>query len=144
VCAPFDGRQVAAYAACVPYLPSPGFGHYMSMVFMKKLILVALLAVIAWQAYTRYPAKRPTLAAAPEQSAVVDAPPVPHPRVDDAFPAARRLAEPTPATDFKCDGRKYCSQMTSCEEATFFLLNCPGVKMDGDHDGIPCERQWCG
>jgi hypothetical protein len=44
---------------------------------------------------------------------------------------------------FKCDGRKYCSQMTSCEEATFFLKNCPGVEMDGDNDGIPCEKQWC-
>ena len=28
--------------------------------------------------------------------------------------------------------------MTSCEEATFFLRNCPGVKMDGDRDGVPC------
>ena len=44
----------------------------------------------------------------------------------------------------RCDGRVYCSQMTSCAEATFFLRNCPGVKMDGDNDGVPCERQWCG
>jgi hypothetical protein len=28
------------------------------------------------------------------------------------------------------DGRKHCSQLTSCEEAEFFLANCPGVKMD--------------
>ncbi|MGX9728225.1 MAG: excalibur calcium-binding domain-containing protein [Candidatus Electronema sp. VV] len=33
--------------------------------------------------------------------------------------------------------------MRSCEEAKFFLENCPDVKMDGDHDGIPCEDQWC-
>ncbi|MBK1641446.1 hypothetical protein CKO12_06070 [Chromatium okenii] len=45
---------------------------------------------------------------------------------------------------FWCDGRIYCSQMKSCEEATFFLRNCPNVKMDGNHDGIPCESQWCG
>jgi len=45
--------------------------------------------------------------------------------------------------DFTCDGREYCSQMTSCEEAIFFIQNCPNTKMDGDHDGIPCERQWC-
>jgi len=44
---------------------------------------------------------------------------------------------------FKCDGRAYCSQMTSCAEATFFLQNCPGVKMDGNNDGVPCEKQWC-
>jgi hypothetical protein len=45
---------------------------------------------------------------------------------------------------FKCDGRVYCSQMTSCAEAKYFLSHCPGVKMDGDRDGTPCEKQWCG
>ena len=49
----------------------------------------------------------------------------------------------SPAVSFKCDGRRYCSQMKSCEEAKYFLANCPGVKMDGDRDGIPCEDQWC-
>ncbi len=50
-----------------------------------------------------------------------------------------------PTSVFHCDGRIYCSQMKSCEEAKFFLENCPGVKMDGGkHDGVPCERQWCG
>ncbi|MBK7902939.1 MAG: excalibur calcium-binding domain-containing protein [Proteobacteria bacterium] len=34
--------------------------------------------------------------------------------------------------------------MTSCEEAEFFLANCPGVKMDGGGDGVPCEKQCCG
>jgi len=45
--------------------------------------------------------------------------------------------------NYQCDGREYCSQMTSCEEATYFINNCPNTKMDGDHDGVPCERQWC-
>lgn len=44
---------------------------------------------------------------------------------------------------FSCDGRTYCSQMTSCAEATYFLRNCPNPKMDGNGDGVPCERQWC-
>ena len=61
------------------------------------------------------------------------APPAPSP----APPVAVR------AGDFRCDGRQYCSQMTSCAEAKYFLLNCPGVKMDGDHNGVPCEKQWC-
>jgi cold shock CspA family protein len=43
----------------------------------------------------------------------------------------------------RCDGRKYCSQMTSCTEAKYFLKNCPNVQMDGNHDGVPCEQQWC-
>lgn len=50
------------------------------------------------------------------------------------------------ATTFirQCDGRQHCSQMTSCEEATWFLQHCPNTKMDGEGDGIPCEDQWCG
>lgn len=46
-------------------------------------------------------------------------------------------------SNFTCNGRTYCSEMTSCEEATFFLKNCPDVKMDGNNDGVPCETQWC-
>ncbi|MDZ4730627.1 MAG: excalibur calcium-binding domain-containing protein [Xanthomonadales bacterium] len=33
--------------------------------------------------------------------------------------------------------------MSSCAEATYFIRHCPGTQMDGDHDGIPCESQWC-
>ncbi|WP_100642921.1 cold shock domain-containing protein [Alteromonas facilis] len=44
-----------------------------------------------------------------------------------------------PKFDFKCDGRKYCSEMNSREEAIFFIQNCPDTRMDGDGDGIPCE-----
>lgn len=44
---------------------------------------------------------------------------------------------------FKCDGRIHCSEMTSCAEARYFLKHCPGVRMDGDGDGEPCEQQWC-
>jgi hypothetical protein len=45
---------------------------------------------------------------------------------------------------FKCDGRIYCSQMTSCEEARFFLRYCPNTKLAReDSGGIPCEEQWC-
>lgn len=44
---------------------------------------------------------------------------------------------------FTCDGRRHCSQMTSCAEAKYFLKNCPGTEMDGNKDGVPCEQQWC-
>ncbi len=45
--------------------------------------------------------------------------------------------------NYSCDGREHCSQMTSCDEAKYFLRNCPNTKMDGNNDGIPCENQWC-
>ncbi len=40
-------------------------------------------------------------------------------------------------------GKEYCSQMHSCEEARYYITHCPNTKMDGDGDGIPCEKQWC-
>ncbi|WP_180124578.1 cold shock domain-containing protein [Acinetobacter sp. YH12097] len=45
-------------------------------------------------------------------------------------------------SQFSCDGRTHCSQMKSYEEAVYFLQHCPGTKMDGNNDGIPCERQF--
>lgn len=82
-------------------------------------------------------AKRPSLEelnaeAKAKRAAAASAPP---PR--SAAPA------PTASKGFACDGRQYCSQMRSCEEAKYFLANCPGAKMDGDRNGIPCEKQWC-
>jgi len=57
--------------------------------------------------------------------------------------AAQAAALPVPPATFKCDGRTMCSQMTSCEEARYFLQHCPNPKMDGNNDGEPCEQQWC-
>lgn len=44
---------------------------------------------------------------------------------------------------YSCAGKTRCNQMVSCEEATFYLQNCPGTIMDGDSDGVPCEDQHC-
>lgn len=96
---------------------------------MKKLILIAILLTAGWQAYTKYQGHPPALMGMQTAADPVRLP-------------ARAAASPTSGT-FRCDGRTYCSQMTSCEEATFFLRNCPGVKMDGNNDGVPCEKQWC-
>ena len=45
---------------------------------------------------------------------------------------------------FQCSGKMRCTEMTSCEEAMYYLKNCPGTITDGDSDGLPCEDQWCG
>lgn len=49
----------------------------------------------------------------------------------------------TPTQKFSCQGKTYCSEMSSCEEAQFYQNNCSGTKMDGDGDGRPCEDM-CG
>ena len=99
---------------------------------MKRLVLLCLLVAIGWYTYGKYPNYfKPQRELESEvQSA------------DPRIPPTARAEGPTSAS-FKCDGRAYCSQMTSCAEATFFLKNCPGTKMDGNNDGIPCEKQWC-
>ena len=48
------------------------------------------------------------------------------------------------AFNVECDKKQYCSQMTSCEEAKAYLKQCPNRSyLDGDKDGIPCEKK-CG
>ncbi len=85
------------------------------------LVLVVLLGVFAYSRFQQSATQLPRLA--PEQ------------RIS---PLKAPVANP-----FRCDGRTMCSQMTSCAEARFFLANCPNTKMDGNHDGDPCEQQWC-
>ncbi|MFZ3052920.1 MAG: excalibur calcium-binding domain-containing protein [Sulfuricurvum sp.] len=58
-------------------------------------------------------------------------------------PSMKMTSQVRKKSNFQCDARMHCSQMKSCEEATFFLNNCPNIKMDGNGDGIPCEKQWC-
>lgn len=57
-------------------------------------------------------------------------------------PAARALtAAPTPAASsggFTCAGKRYCREMTSCEEAKFYLVQCGLKGLDRDGDGVPC------
>jgi hypothetical protein len=87
---------------------------------MKNIVLLALLISLGWYGYSQYQRR-------------------------SAIPLAETsgTAQPTPEGRFRCDSRIYCSQMTSCAEATYFLQHCPGTKMDGDNDGVPCEKQWC-
>ena len=99
---------------------------------MKKIVLIALLAVLGWLAYGKYQERQLAIFAAQIETSLPESSPTYPSRVDAASPS-----------HFTCDGRTYCSQMTSCVEATYFLRNCPGVKMDGNNDGIPCEKQWC-
>ena len=109
--------------------------------WMKKLLLLALLLLVGWKLSLKFlnAAPRP---AEPEEGVVTVTRSAPATPSRQAEPAAPPPLMPT--QNFRCDGRTHCSQMTSCAEATYFLKNCPNTKMDGNGDGVPCERQWCG
>ncbi|CAN5873862.1 hypothetical protein BH11PSE8_BH11PSE8_20260 [soil metagenome] len=107
---------------------------------MKRLLIVLMLVLLGWKGYSEYRAKRaefvaPDIASEPSDRSRSRS-------LDDA--RSRSAPEHVPTTgQYTCDGRTHCSQMTSCAEAKYFLANCPGVQMDGNHDGVPCETQWC-
>lgn len=84
-----------------------------------SLLVIAAIGVYGFTTFRRYSEARAS-------ASVVDTMPM----ASKAVPGA-------------CDGRTMCSQMTSCQEATYFIRNCPNTAMDGDGDGVPCESQWC-
>ena len=99
--------------------PVPYGRRTWSGVFSRLIPLLGMGALIAY-GYGEYSRRNPPLAS-----------------------NAARTETQAPSNVYRCDGRTRCSQMTSCKEATFFLRNCPYVEMDGNHDGVPCEQQWC-
>ncbi|WP_444633550.1 cold shock domain-containing protein [Cupriavidus oxalaticus] len=83
-------------------------------------IAVAVLCVLGYKYFAPMPGASETLA-----------------------PGANMAPTSAASIPFRCDGRTHCSQMTSCNEAKYFLKHCPDTAMDGDGDGTPCESQWC-
>ncbi|QSX36722.1 excalibur calcium-binding domain-containing protein [Shewanella sedimentimangrovi] len=96
---------------------------------MKKLILILALATLAWHYQQR-------------NLATSDGADIQEEDVIESEFEQEPLSQTPQLPQFTCDGRQHCSQMRSFAEAEFFLKNCPNTKMDGDHDGIPCERQF--
>jgi cold shock CspA family protein len=106
--------RVPPSRSSVPYRRKEGAGFFGRVV---PLLILMGLCVYGYSEYSRRTAPLPEIGTKQE---IVDA-----------------------SSPYRCDGRTHCSQMTSCAEATFFLRNCPNTQMDGNHDGVPCEQQWC-
>ena len=102
---------------------------------MRKLILIAVVTALIWAGYGRNSEQRERQEAAE----------VTQYDEEDLLPERPAHSDQTPRVEkvFSCDGRTRCSEMKSCDEARYFIAHCPGTKMDGDDDGVPCESQWC-
>ena len=110
--------------------PRQGNGHRR----LPVLLLLSGIVLVSWayQRYSLHAAAWPgtDLAAQPQKTLLQ--------------PTVRNASAPLPVEPtYRCDGRTHCSHMKSCAEAKFFLNHCPNVQMDGNHDGIPCQQQWC-
>ncbi|WP_081601594.1 excalibur calcium-binding domain-containing protein [Thiobacillus denitrificans] len=90
---------------------------------MKKILFLILIGLGVWNYYGKQPSVNSGESASPEKIVIRD--------TNASTPAPR---------SFSCDGRMHCSDMTSRAEAEYFSRYCPGTKMDGDHDGVPCEN----
>lgn len=64
-----------------------------------------------------------------------------HGRKSDGF--AKKMAKnnsENPLNSGQCGKKQFCKEMTSCSEARFYLDTCQLKRLDGDSDGIPCEK----
>lgn len=120
---------------------------------MKKILIVIVLLTLALVGYKMLQPKNATSNATADITTdastftAADLDNIP-PTYVDSDPISVTPANPVvnsqpAAPSFSCDGRQHCSQMTSCAEATYFIQHCPNTKMDGNNDGVPCEKQWC-
>lgn len=70
------------------------------------------------------------------------------PLAERTAPWTWRAAQRTPinptvaqssAGEFRCGTKRYCTEMRSCAEARFHLVQCGLKRLDADNDGVPCE-----
>jgi predicted negative regulator of RcsB-dependent stress response len=99
---------------------------------MKNIIVILLLAAVGWIGWGKY--KEHAKADRAAERAAREAP--------VGLPSAANGAAGS-VSFITCDGRVSCNQMTSCEEAKFFVQNCPGMSPEGNREGTTCEQQWC-
>ena len=93
---------------------------------MKKWILLAILALAAWNYHLNQEAEQRG-----EERGLIK-------EIVQGVQGAVYKRDP----NFRCDGRQYCYQMKSKEEAMFFLSNCPETHLDDNNNGIPCEQDF--
>lgn len=129
---------------------------------IKKILIILVLLTLALTGYKMLQPEKSTIgstsdiaagdsAVSTAASTSTDFDDIPPTYVDSASDSISASVSPVnpvvnsqpAAPSFACDDRKHCSQMTSCAEATYFIQHCPSTKMDGNNDGIPCEKQWC-
>jgi endonuclease YncB( thermonuclease family) len=69
-----------------------------------------------------------------------------HPSVKSDSPQAhtKPTGEPSAVSDGTCRHKKHCAQMSSCDEANFYLAHCGVKSLDGNKNGMPCEELCAG
>ena len=53
--------------------------------------------------------------------------------------AINPLSAKLPVAEVDCSAKKYCKDMSICDEARVYLIQCGMKNLDRDGDGVPCE-----
>lgn len=58
------------------------------------------------------------------------------------MPPSAAPSSPATATPYDpvCGSKKHCSEMASCDEVRHYFAACGNKALDGDKDGVPCEK----
>ena len=55
------------------------------------------------------------------------------------YGASNSFAAKLPVARVDCSAKKYCKDMSICDEAKAYLIQCGYKNLDRDGDGVPCE-----
>lgn len=138
-------KAVLAYKAGQRFAPAPLLKkpRLSSLPFQQLLSVMLSVSILAWLGYQFWyllsPASSSIASGWVETEVVSDKSTLSDTRV---WPPVQDV-QSEQESEWQCEGKIHCTEMRSCDEAKFYLNNCPDVAIDGDRDGIPCEQQWC-
>lgn len=95
---------------------------------MKKMAFVIILGLAIWQLFYQAPPQ-------PERDNI--------PSIASFFHLDDTTSGNTTTrtlSNFVCDSRQLCHEMTTQAEAAFFYQHCPDQQLQLDPDGTPCRQ----
>lgn len=133
-------KAVFAYRAGQHFAPAPAVKKpaLSSLPFQQLLSVVVTLSILAWLGYQSMHLLRAEVSSPAVTGGIETADPQSTTASfeNPVWPPIQAQQYP----QFQCEGKQHCSEMSSCDEARFYLKNCPNVLIDGDNDGRPCEK----
>ena len=152
----FLSKQINQQTVCVDWHKRDHYGRLVGVIRYegRDVNLELVKAGYAWH-YKKYqreqtPADRVIYADAEDQarSDVIGLWSEPNPINPSDWRKGERVAKPLPvfgsdsgtAKSFSCGVKRFCKEMHSCAEACFHFQKCGLSRLDGNSDGVPCNK----
>jgi len=132
-----NGRTQAVNATIEGVAPISKQKKHQSAKSQYWLIIIILLIIVGMGGFYLFTQPSQKTPVSDESTSITT------PDTQSDLPMSQPAKQQNLLQNYTCEGKQHCSEMKSCEEAKFYILNCPDTKMDSDNDGIPCESQWC-